>query len=940
MKFSPIAVYLYRAVALFTLLLAASDCLAADPESSGIPKSIRVVMDDNYPPYVFKGDQGELKGIIVDQWGLWEKKTGIHVEITGMDWSEAQRRMQAGEFDVIDTIFRNEKRDKIYDFTKPYAVIPVPLFFQSDISGIRGPGDARGFMVAAKAGGNVLDVLRQNGVTDIVEYPSYEKIIEAARDGKVKVFTVDRPAALYYLNKMGIQNRFRETRPLYYGEFHRAVLKGQTGLLAVVENGFASIAKADYTAIDERWLGSSIQSSPYFHQVLYGAGVFAALVSFLSAWLWILRRAVAGKTRELKESEEHHRSILQTAMNGIWLVDMRGRLVEVNKSYCTMSGYSEQELLVMRIPDLVVDESEDDITDRLLSVKERGEAQFESRHRRRNGTVFDVEVRIKYYPAFGGQYVAFLQDITERKRNEEIIINSNKLLQAIINNAPMRIFWKDTELRYLGCNQVFAEDAGVGCPDDLIGKDDYHLVWKELAELYRTDDLHVIESGMPIISYEEPQTTADGNQIVLRTSKVPLYNEADEIIGVLGIYEDITGRKQVEEEKLALEQQLQHSQKLESLGVLAGGIAHDFNNILAIIMGHCSLAELDSNKAGNHIPPISKAAERAAGLCRQMLVYAGKASFTPTQVDLPELVREMVTMLKATTNQNVVIKLDLPADMPAITGDASQIRQIVMNLIINASEAIGEAHGVIHVTLSEAIISAGLSERDFLGNTLPPGRYACLAVSDTGCGMDDETRRRIFEPFYTTKFTGRGLGMSAVLGIIKAHGGALQLASTHGRGSAFTVYLPVQSGEAAVEAPQQRAAPEPWRGSGMILLVEDEAQVLFVAKEMLEELGFTVIEASNGMEALALYREKAADVTMVLTDMGMPVMDGYALIRELKKLNPKLPIIITSGFGDADLTARIPCEDIAGLVGKPYNFNQLQEVLKSVKSNHGKPACQ
>lgn len=1010
-------------------------------------------MDDNYPPYVFKGDQGQLKGIIVDQWNLWEKKTGIHVEITGMDWDKAQKGLNDGQFDVIDTIFRNEKRDKIYDFTKPYAIIPVPLFFHADISGIRGPQDAVGFMVAAKAGGNVLNVLREHGVNNIVEYPSYEKIVEAARDGKVKVFTVDRPPALYYLNKMGIQKEFRESKPLYSGEFHRAVLKGHTNLLSIVEKGFASISKKEYEAIDKQWMGSSIPSSPYFRYVLYGATVIAALVVVLGFWLWILKQAVSRKTRELKESEEHHRSIIQTAMNGVWLVDMRGCLREVNKSYCQMSGYTEHELLNMSISDLEVDHSADGTSNFLQLMKDQGEAHFETRHRHKDGTEFDVEVRVTYHPSYGGVCIAFIQDITERKRNQDIIVNSNKLLQSIINTAPMSIFWKDAELRYLGCNQSFANDAGVESPDVLIGMDDYQLVWKAQAELYRTDDRRVLETSHPNLYYEEPQTKTDGTTAWLCTSKVPLRNENDEIFGVLGMYEDITERKrsedklmeqaelldlthdsiivrsmdntitfwnkgseiqygwksedvrgkvkthdllqtifpvpleeindalqqtdrwegdlihtrrdgsqvtvssrwvikrdqnnapvalleinnditmrkQAEREKIELEQQLQHTQKLESLGVLAGGIAHDFNNILTIIMGHCSLAELDPKIANTRIPIIYKAAERAAGLCRQMLVYAGKASLTPTQVNLPELVDEMVTMLKATTSQSVVINSDLSSEVLAITGDASQIRQIVMNLIINASEAIGEAHGVINVTLDNTVIGVEQQERDHLGKIITPGWYARLEVADTGCGMGDETMRRIFEPFYTTKFTGRGLGMSAVLGIISAHKGALQVSSQPGNGSTFKVYLPLEISEfSGGENLGKDAPPVQWQGSGTILLVEDEDQVRFIAEMLLTGFGFEVIEAVNGKEALELYQKSSTDITLVVTDVGMPVMDGYELIRTLKKNNPALPIIVTSGFGDTDITSRIAAEDVSGFINKPYKPEQLRELLMNV----------
>jgi len=347
-------------------------------------------------------------------------------------------------------------------------------------------------------------------------------------------------------------------------------------------------------------------------------------------------------------------------------------------------------------------------------------------------------------------------------------------------------------------------------------------------------------------------------------------------------------------------------------------------------MGYCYLVKLNHETVERNIPLIEKAAERAAGLCRQMLAYAGKAQFIPARVNLWMLVDEMVNMLKSTINQNTVITSRYSDDIPDIMGDASQIRQVVMNLIVNASEAIVETQGEIYVSLTNSVLISDQSEKDHFGNVIPPGRYICLEVTDNGCGMDDETKRRIFEPFYTTKFTGRGLGISAVLGIITAHKGALQLYSQQDQGTTFKVYLPVLD-DASIMLEPPEALPQPaWQGSGTILLVEDEVQVTLIAKTMLNALGFTVIEASNGFEALEFYRANAADITLVLTDMGMPVMDGYELFLELKKLDPKLPIIISSGYGDTVITSRIPRESIAGLVSKPYGFDQLRDVLKSV----------
>jgi signal transduction histidine kinase/CheY-like chemotaxis protein len=459
--------------------------------------------------------------------------------------------------------------------------------------------------------------------------------------------------------------------------------------------------------------------------------------------------------------------------------------------------------------------------------------------------------------------------------------------------------------------------------EEVIGKPSVNY-WAEPKE--REEMVRMLLADGRVSGYEYRMVTERGEIKNCITSLV-LYRE----LGVLeGSILDITKLKKAEEEKLALEQQFQHTQKLESLGVLSGGIAHDFNNILAIIMGYCSLTKMNFETAENNILEIEKAAERAAGLCRQMLAYAGKAQLCMTQVNMWMLVDEMVNMLKATLPQNAVIKPDLSTNIPFVSADASQLRQIVMNLIINASEAIGKEQGEIRVSLTKTTVITGQVEKDYHGKEIPPGNYVCLEVTDTGCGMDEETKWRIFEPFYTTKFAGRGLGMSAVLGIINSHNGALQLFSQVGKGTTFKVYLLAQKSNSTGEEDQIHTPLVPWHGSGTILLVEDEDQIRYIANELLTMFGFTVLEAVNGKEALDLYQKNTTDITLVLTDMGMPVMDGYALLPALKQLNPKLPIIVSSGFGDADVTSRIGSDNIAGIISKPYNPSQLREILKRV----------
>ena len=524
-----------------------------------------------------------------------------------------------------------------------------------------------------------------------------------------------------------------------------------------------------------------------------------------------------------------------------------------------------------------------------------------------------------------------LQNITERKQMEEQLRQSNEQLRFVLEGSQLGFWDWNMESGEVARNERWAEMLGYTLREvqltvsqwtTLMHPEDQDRAWKSINDhLEGREPLHEVEYRM---------LAKDGQyKWILDRARVVKRGADGKPVRMSGTHTDVTERRRMEEEKQSLDQQMQHAQRLESLGVLSGGIAHDFNNILAIIIGHCALAKMGPQRAEESIREIESAAERAAELCRQMLAYAGKSQFVRTTVNFRDLVDDMIRMLRPTISQKVELSIDLSAEIPLISGDASQLRQIAMNLFINASEAIGPGQGRIRVSLAQVEFVEGEPSKDYLGRIIPPGSYACLEVSDNGCGMDEESMRRIFEPFYTTKFTGRGLGMSAVLGIITSHLGALQLSSELGRGTSFKVYLPVRGGDGAHDgAPVTSVASTPWSGSGTVLLVEDECQVRMVARILLEDFGFSVLEAGDGQEALELYQRNPSDIRLVLTDMGMPVMDGYDLCLELRKLDPELPIIISSGFGDTDVASRINRSDIAGMISKPYNTEQFREVLK------------
>jgi PAS domain S-box-containing protein len=408
----------------------------------------------------------------------------------------------------------------------------------------------------------------------------------------------------------------------------------------------------------------------------------------------------------------------------------------------------------------------------------------------------------------------------------------------------------------------------------------------------------------------------------------PVYDSAGNYLGQRASNRDISDRIQAERERHKLEQQLRQTQKLESLGVLAGGIAHDFNNLLMAIMGNTELAskKLGSNSAAAlHLDRISQTARRAADLSRQMLAYSGKGKFIVEQVDICRLIEEMVNMLEVSISKKAQLKFHLPPNLPAVEADSTQLRQIVMNLVINASEAIGEATGSITISCGAQQCDRAYLDRIWPQDRLEAGNYVYVGVADTGCGMTRETREKLFDPFFTTKFTGRGLGMAAVLGIVRGHKGAIKVESEPGHGSQFTIFLP-----AAPQRQESVVAPcvsDSWQGKGRVLLVDDEENVRTVCGEMLEELGFSVILAADGIQALEICRTDS-EIDIVVLDMTMPRMDGEECYRHLCQLRPDLKIYISSGFAEQEVAQRFRDCPLAGIIPKPYHFSLLQKALQ------------
>jgi PAS domain S-box-containing protein len=519
-------------------------------------------------------------------------------------------------------------------------------------------------------------------------------------------------------------------------------------------------------------------------------------------------------------------------------------------------------------------------------------------------------------------------NVLERKRAEEELRESGERYRSLADTAEDFIFLVDRHLKL-----AYTNPAGLR----VLGRPAEDAFGKSLKEIF---------PGLPTVSEERLTAVLDGERPApierlfsfpggdrwLSTRLVPVADAEGGVTAVMGISRDITERKRAEEERRKMEAQFQQTQKLESLGLLAGGIAHDFNNILTSLLGNVDLA-IDELPSHSQIRPllvdVQKGGRQAANLSRQMLAYSGQGIFVIEDIDINALVHEMSSLLESAISKKVGLSTELSADLPAVRADATQLRQIVLNLVSNATDAVGDKGGLVRLRTHATDYDSARLEGACTGSKLVEGRYVTIEVTDTGCGMDDETKDKLFEPFFTTKSTGRGLGLAVVQGIVRGHKGAILVDSELGKGTTFKVLLPTLDHPAApVEARTKEETGS--CGTGMILVVDDEEMVREVAGRILERLGFSVLMASDGVEAINIFRERHDEIACVLLDLKMPNMDGKETFDEMRRINDDVPVILCSGFTEQYSTEQFVDGGLAGFIEKPYGREAVRDKLREV----------
>jgi len=632
----------------------------------------------------------------------------------------------------------------------------------------------------------------------------------------------------------------------------------------------------------------------------------------------------------LSQKEEKLRTLFETTSDCIWEMDQDGIFTFVNPRIKDLLGYDVDEIIETSIFDIIPDKEAERTKAFFGDKSEKPEpfAGWIGTRLHKDGR--EVIMEIGAAPMFdrdgklSGWY-GFDRDITDRVRAEEALRDSRERYRDLLETLSDWIWEVDAAGAYSHVSPKVSETLGYG-PEELLGKPFWDIMPEE--ESNRVQDIfrELLVNPKPFRSVETTAVHKDGRKLRLDNSGKPFFDSRGKLIGYRGINRDITDRKQAEGEKARLQQQLQQAQKLEALGTLAGGIAHDFNNLLMGIQGRVSLMLIGDRCPAphlEHLKGIESYVQSATNLTRQLLGFARGGKYEVRPSNMNELIKEQNRMF-GRTNKEITIRGKYEKDIWPVDVDQGQIQQVLLNLYVNAAHAM-PGGGSLRIQTENLTVSQG----QFKSFSMKPGKYVKISVSDTGVGMDKATVERIFEPFFTTKEMGRGtgLGLASVYGIIKNHGGFIDVYSEKNLGSTFNIYLPASDGIVGAE---DKSFGEVLQGQGTVLLVDDEDMIIDVGSEMIKSIGYEVLTAASGKEAVDIYKNNKDKIDMVILDMIMPDMGGGDTYDNLKEMDPKIKVLLSSGYSINGRAAEIIDRGCSGFIQKPFDLKGLSSKIVEV----------
>jgi two-component system, cell cycle sensor histidine kinase and response regulator CckA len=909
-----------------------------------IPRRTLRIGFENVPPVQFRTASGPA-GLAVETVKEAAKRAGIslHWVETGTSSDEA---FQRGLVDLWPIMADLPERRKRIHITRPWLHASHVLVLRPG-SAIPGRDFAGGIALFRMP--LHLRLARQEfPEAHLLQFPDNQDVVKQVCTGAVAAAFLEDRAALTALRDkpaecasiaLRVETLPDLTVQLGVGSTFEAAgaadkIRDEIGGLFRDGTLAATIARYSYYGLDDAWatynLMDAAERARWLAWGLIALSIGVGLTVWQAASLRQRRRSAAA----VQASEERFRAIFHQAAVGVAQVNLDGEVTMVNGRCCEVLACTPDELVGTTWESRM---HPDDFAAvlkgrRRLMAAEISSFSLETRFVRKGGDIAWAKFYESLVRDAGGlpkYLVAVLEDVTERKRAEEALQESENRFRNMADSAPAMIWVSGPDKLCTFFSRGWLSFTG-STMDQALGNAWSEMVHPEDREACYTRYSSSFDARRGFQT-ECRLRRADGEYRWVLTTGAPRFDSSGTFAGFIGFCSDITDVKHAQEEAIA-------RQKLEGLGVLAGGIAHDFNNLLGAILANSELALSDlpaGSSAYGEVESIKQVADRAAEIVRQMMAYAGQENPAFEPLDLSGLVKEMLQLLTISISKHARLVVDLPENLPAVQANATQIRQVVMNLITNASESLGEKEGVISIALARANT---LSDST---NNRPQNDYVRLRVTDTGQGMTKENQARIFDPFFTTKFAGRGLGLSAVQGIIRDHGGVINVVSALGQGSSFEVLLPSAS-EPARDAASAVASPsvdETERVEGMVLVVEDEDGLRDVVSKMLRKRGFSVVAASDGDEGVNLFRANQQEIDLVLLDLTLPGMTCREVCEEIRRMRPEVAVIITSAYSQDIARKALGGRQPFLFIRKPYGFGELTELLRDA-SRHTRSAGQ
>lgn len=920
----------FSAAIFVSLLLSAPHNFSAEKNQ---PREITAIALRNWPPQFLTDEKtGKPSGFAIDIMDRVAALSGLKIRyVLYNNWPEANAAMDSGQALLSPNMGITTERLGLYDFTVPYETFRISIFVRSDASSISAASDLAGKKIGVVANNQGLVLMRQQGATGLQVYDSVEKCFMALLSGNIDALVYPEQLIMKLARRSGLEKKIKTIdKPLQEVKRAIAIRKGNPELFNKLDSAMGQfLTTTEYRAIYEKWYGNPQPFWSVSRVTLVTGILFSVTMIGLLTWRYM---SIVRLNRTLSEARDRFRTIIDDTDAGYFRIDTDGIYQQVNNAWLKMHGYVSPVDVIGRHftltqVDVDLQTAQQNVTKLLSGARipageltrrcqdgSIGYHTFSAHPVTRKGQVVGIE--------------GFIIDRTDLKQAEQALRKSEEKHRLLFEYAGDAIFIYDSQSHLLAINPMACELLGYTHAELMAMTID--RVRTEKESLYSHYQIaRVLAEGH--LTFETVHRRKDGSTVPIEVNARRITWEDQPAI--MSICRDITERKRGEEQAIRL-------QKAESLKRMAGAIAHHFNNQLTVVMGNLELTLDDLPPDAKNRPNLvaaMQAAHRASEVSGLMLTYLGQGIGRSQKIDLSEACRQNLPILEAAMPQGIILQTDLLVPGPIVLANPGQLQTLLLHLLTNGTEALAEQEG--RVRLATGRVQANALPKGFMmpGEWQPRAdSYAFLEVTDSGCGMSTEEMEKLFDPFYTTKFTGRGLGLSVVLGLVKAWNGAISVLSRKDHGSTFRVLLPLCKEEISMQALAMDKAPD-LEHEGFILLVDDQPDVREMGKAMLKRLGYASLSAEDGTEALVLLRQHRGMVRCVITDLSMPGMDGWETITALRKIQPDLPAILSSGFEEPEVMGQDNKEHPVIFLHKPYTMIELHNALsRSIQdTRHG-----